>query len=28
MVGRTLVYLGKEAEEVTRIFCGLPHKIK
>lgn len=28
MVGRTLVYLGKEAEEVTRIFCGLPHRIK
>lgn len=28
MVGRTLVYLGKEAEEVTRIFCGLPQKIK
>lgn len=28
MVGRTLVYLGKEAEEVTRIFCGIPQKIK
>lgn len=28
MVGRTLIYLGKEAEEVTRIFCGLPQKIK
>ncbi len=28
MVGRTLVYLGKEAEEVTRLFCGLPQKIK
>lgn len=28
MTGRTLVYLGKEAEEVTRIFCGLPQKIK
>lgn len=28
MVGRTLVYLGKEAEEVTRIFCGLPQRIK
>ncbi len=28
MVGRTLMYLGKEAEEVTRIFCGLPQKIK
>jgi adenosyl cobinamide kinase/adenosyl cobinamide phosphate guanylyltransferase len=28
MVGRTLTYLGKEAEEVTRVFCGLPQKIK
>lgn len=28
MVGRTLMYLGKEAEEVTRIFCGLSQKIK
>jgi adenosyl cobinamide kinase/adenosyl cobinamide phosphate guanylyltransferase len=28
MVGRTLVYLGKEAEEVTRMFCGIPQKIK
>ncbi|HWQ79455.1 MAG TPA: hypothetical protein VN381_11585 [Anaerovoracaceae bacterium] len=28
MVGRTLMYLGKEAEEVTRMFCGLPQKIK
>ena len=28
MVGRTLIYLGKEAEEVTRIFCGLSQKIK
>ena len=28
MVGRTLMYLGKEADEVTRIFCGLPQKIK
>ena len=28
MVGRTLVYLGKEAEEVTRMFCGLPQRIK
>ncbi len=28
MVGRTLMYLGKEAEEVTRIFCGLPQTIK
>jgi adenosyl cobinamide kinase/adenosyl cobinamide phosphate guanylyltransferase len=28
MVGRTLMYLGKEAGEVTRIFCGLPQNIK
>lgn len=28
MVGRTMVYLGKEAEEVTRIFCGIPQKLK
>lgn len=28
MVGRTLMYLGKEAAEVTRIFCGLPQRIK
>lgn len=28
MVGRTLMFLGKEAEEVTRVFCGLPQKIK
>jgi adenosyl cobinamide kinase/adenosyl cobinamide phosphate guanylyltransferase len=28
MTGRTLIYLGKEAEEVTRMFCGLPQKIK
>lgn len=28
MVGRTLMYLGKEAEEVTRMFCGIPQKIK
>lgn len=28
MVGRTLTYLGKEAKEVTRVFCGLPQKIK
>lgn len=28
MVGRTLMYLGKEAEEITRIFCGIPQKIK
>ena len=28
MVGRTLTYLGKEAKEVTRVFCGLSQKIK
>lgn len=28
MAGRTLMYLGKEAEEVTRVFCGIPQKIK
>ncbi len=28
MVGRTLMYLGKEAEDVTRMFCGIPQKIK
>lgn len=28
MTGRTLIYLGKEAEEVTRIFCGIPQRIK
>ncbi|MGI6730480.1 MAG: bifunctional adenosylcobinamide kinase/adenosylcobinamide-phosphate guanylyltransferase [Anaerovoracaceae bacterium] len=28
MVGRTMVYLGKEAEEVTRLFCGIPQKLK
>ncbi|MBR0599077.1 bifunctional adenosylcobinamide kinase/adenosylcobinamide-phosphate guanylyltransferase [Sinanaerobacter chloroacetimidivorans] len=28
MTGRTMIYLGKEAEEVTRIFCGIPQRIK
>lgn len=28
MVGRTLMYLSQEAEEVTRIFCGLPQRLK
>ncbi|HML36571.1 MAG TPA: bifunctional adenosylcobinamide kinase/adenosylcobinamide-phosphate guanylyltransferase [Bacillota bacterium] len=28
MTGRTLTYLGKEAKEVTRVFCGLPQRIK
>ena len=28
MVGRTLTYLGKEAEEVTRLFCGIPQRVK
>jgi len=28
MTGRLLMYLGKEAKEVTRLFCGIPQKIK
>lgn len=28
MTGRVLIYLGQEADEVTRIFCGLPQRIK
>jgi adenosyl cobinamide kinase/adenosyl cobinamide phosphate guanylyltransferase len=28
MVGRTMLMLGKESKEVTRIFCGLPDKLK
>lgn len=28
MTGRTLMYLGTEAQEVTRIFCGIPQKMK
>lgn len=28
MTGRTLMYLGTEAQEVTRIFCGIPQKVK
>jgi adenosyl cobinamide kinase/adenosyl cobinamide phosphate guanylyltransferase len=28
MTGRTLMYLGSEAQEVTRIFCGIPQKVK
>ncbi|MBN7774367.1 bifunctional adenosylcobinamide kinase/adenosylcobinamide-phosphate guanylyltransferase [Clostridium aminobutyricum] len=28
MNGRALIYLSEEAENVVRIFCGLPHKIK
>ena len=28
MSGRTLLYIGQNASEVIRIFCGLPHKIK
>ncbi|HKK96134.1 MAG TPA: bifunctional adenosylcobinamide kinase/adenosylcobinamide-phosphate guanylyltransferase [Anaerovoracaceae bacterium] len=28
MVGRTMLMLGKEADEVVRIFCGIPDKIK
>ena len=27
-VGRTLIFLAKEAESVTRVICGLPQKIK
>lgn len=28
MTGRTLMYLGTEASEVTRVFCGIPQQIK
>jgi len=28
MTGRTMVYLGGEAEEVTRMFCGIPQRLK
>ncbi|MDF3000745.1 MAG: hypothetical protein K0Q48_864 [Bacillota bacterium] len=28
MTGRTLMYLGTEACEVTRVFCGIPQQIK
>lgn len=28
MTGRTLMYLGAEACEVTRVFCGIPQRIK
>jgi len=28
MVGRTMLMLGKESDEVVRIFCGIPDKIK
>lgn len=28
MTGRAMVYLAKEAETVTRVFCGLGQKIK
>lgn len=28
MNGRAMIYLSGEAENVVRIFCGLPHKIK
>lgn len=27
-LGRALLYLGQEADEVVRIFCGLGHRIK
>ena len=28
MTGRVMNYLAAEADEVIRIFCGLPHKLK
>jgi adenosyl cobinamide kinase/adenosyl cobinamide phosphate guanylyltransferase len=28
MVGRTMLMLGKESQEVVRIFCGIPDKLK
>ncbi|MEG0391863.1 MAG: bifunctional adenosylcobinamide kinase/adenosylcobinamide-phosphate guanylyltransferase [Anaerovoracaceae bacterium] len=28
MTGRAMLYLGKEAEEVIRIFCGLAQQVK
>ena len=28
MAGRTLLFLGKEATQVTRVFCGLGHRLK
>ncbi len=28
MVGRTMVYLSREAEEVYRVFCGIGQRIK
>lgn len=28
MTGRVMIYLAQEAEEVIRIFCGLPQRIK
>lgn len=28
LLGRTLAYLGKEADEVYRVFCGLSQRIK
>lgn len=28
MTGRLMTYLGEEAKTVTRIFCGLPQRVK
>lgn len=28
MIGRTLLYLGREADQVHRVFCGLGQRIK
>ena len=28
MMGRTMIDLAKQADSVTRIFCGLPHRLK
>lgn len=28
MTGRMLLYMGREAKEVTRMFCGIPQRIK
>ena len=28
MMGRTMIYLARNSKTVTRIFCGLPQKIK
>ena len=28
MTGRAMLYLGKQADTVTRVFCGLAHQLK